>query len=124
MFSLLSFAVVVCNGGLVQMMQKESSMTWFEDWLLYFQWEWGRETTTLPLLKDFFKTSDSMICRVLRQKLNTVLEARKRLPRFVTLYEDVIQMSSWWLNTQGAKKVILWDDTKHISISAARYEDS
>ena len=29
-------------------------------------------------------------------------------------------MSSWWLNKQGAKKVILWDDTTHISISAAR----
>jgi hypothetical protein len=44
MFSLLSFAVVVCNGDLVQMMKKESSMTWFEEWFLYFQWEWGRES--------------------------------------------------------------------------------
>ena len=61
-----------------------------------------------------------MIRRVLRQKLNTVLEARKGWPRFATLGEDVILMSSWWLNKQGAKKVILWDDTTHISISAAR----
>jgi hypothetical protein len=31
MFSLLSSAVVVCNGDVVQMMKKESSMTWFEE---------------------------------------------------------------------------------------------
>jgi hypothetical protein len=49
MFSLLSFAVVVCNGDLVGMMEKELSMTWFEEWFLYFQWEWGRESPTLPL---------------------------------------------------------------------------
>ena len=53
-------------------------MAWFEEWFLYFQWEWERESTTLPLLKDLFKTSDSMIRRVLRQKLNTVLEARNQ----------------------------------------------
>jgi hypothetical protein len=34
MFSLLSFVVVVCNGDLVRMMEKESSMTWFEEWFL------------------------------------------------------------------------------------------
>jgi hypothetical protein len=44
-FSLLSFVVVLCDGDLVQMMEKETSMTWFEEWFLYFQWEWGREST-------------------------------------------------------------------------------
>ena len=62
-----------------------------------------------------------MIRRVLRQKSNTVLEARKRWPRFVTLYEVVTLMSSWWLNKQGAKKVILWDDT-NINMPVARDE--
>jgi hypothetical protein len=123
-FSLLSLlffvVVVVCNGDLVQMMEKESSMSWFEEWFLYFQWEWGRDSTTLPLLKDFFNTSDSTIRRVLRRKLNTELEARKRWPRFATLDEDVTLISSWWLNKQGAKRGILWDDKKHISISATR----
>ena len=44
MFLLLSFVVVVCNGDLVRMMEKEGSMTWSEEWFLYFQWEWGRES--------------------------------------------------------------------------------
>ena len=76
-FSLLYVVVVVvCNGDVVQMMKKESSMTWFEEWFLYFQCEWGRESTTLTLLKDFFKMSKSTIRGILRHKLNAVLEAR------------------------------------------------
>ena len=118
MFSLLSFVVVVCNGDVVQMMKKKSSMTWFEEWFLFFQWEWGRESTTLTLLLDFFKMSESTIRRVLRHKLNAVLEARKRWPRFATLEEDVTLMSAWWQNKYGTKRVILWDDT-NINIPAA-----
>jgi hypothetical protein len=69
-FSLLSFVVVMRNGDLARMMEKDSFLTWFEEWFLYFQWEWRRESTTFPLLKDFFKTSTRTIRRVLRQKLN------------------------------------------------------
>ena len=76
MFSLLYVVVVLCNGDVVQMMKKESSMTWSEEWFLYFQCEWGRESTTLTLLKDFFKMSKSTIRGILRHKLNAVLEAR------------------------------------------------
>jgi hypothetical protein len=104
--------------NIVQMMKKESSMTWFEEWFLFFQWEWGRESTTLTLLLDFFKMSESTIRRVLRHKLNAVLEARKRWPRFATLEEDVTLMSAWWQNKYGTKRVILWDDT-NINIPAA-----
>jgi hypothetical protein len=63
-------------------------MTWFEDWFLYFQCEWGRESTALTLLKDFFKMAKSTIRRILWHKLNAVLEARRRWPRFATLEED------------------------------------
>jgi hypothetical protein len=84
----------------------------------FFQWEWGRESTTLSLLQDFFKMSKSTIHRVLRHKLNAVLEARKRWPRFATLEEDVTLMSAWWYNKYGTKRVILWDDT-NINIPAA-----
>jgi hypothetical protein len=118
MFSLLSFVVIVCNGDLVRMMEKESSMTCFEEWFLYFQWEYGRESTTFPLLKDSFKMSESTIRKILRHKLNAVLEARKRWPRFVTLEEDVTLMSAWWLNKYGEKRVIMWDDA-NINIPAA-----
>jgi hypothetical protein len=95
MFSLLSFVVVVCNGDVVQMMKKESSMTWFEEWFLFFQWERGHKSTPLTLLQDYFKMSKSTICRVLWHKLNAVLEARKRWPRFAMLEEDVNLMSAW-----------------------------
>ena len=93
-------------------------MTWSEEWFLYFQWKWGRESTTLTLLKDSFKMPKSTIRRILRHKLNAVLEARKRWPRFATLEKDVTLMSAWWLNKYGEKRVIMWDDT-NINIPAA-----
>lgn len=56
---LLSFIVVVCNGNITMMMQQEKLLTWFEEWFLYFQWEWGWESTTLPLLEISFKLSST-----------------------------------------------------------------
>jgi hypothetical protein len=80
MFSLLSFDVVMYNDDLVQMMKKESSITWFKEWLLYFQWEWVLESTILPQLKDFFKASESTISRVLWHTLPTMLEMSRNEP--------------------------------------------
>jgi hypothetical protein len=57
----LRLAVYPLIDDIVQMMKKESSMTWFEEWFLFFQWEWGRESTTLTLLLDFIKMSKSTI---------------------------------------------------------------
>jgi hypothetical protein len=62
--------------------------------------------------------SESTIHKILQHKLNAVLEARKRRPRFATLEEDVTLMSVWWLNKYGEKRVIMWDDT-NINIPAA-----
>ena len=46
---------------------------------MYFHFEWGCESTTLTLFKDFFKISKATIRRILRPKLNVVLEARHLL---------------------------------------------
>ena len=46
LFVMLSFVLIVCNGKIETAMETISSLTWFEEWMAYFQWMWGRENIT------------------------------------------------------------------------------
>ena len=47
-YMLLRFSLIVCNGDLDLMAATTSiSLTWFEEWFLYFEFTWGRRTLRL-----------------------------------------------------------------------------
>jgi len=39
---LIAYVVTVCNGDVDRIRQRKSSMTWFEEWFLYFEWSYGQ----------------------------------------------------------------------------------
>jgi hypothetical protein len=40
--SILSYAMVVCNGDVELLLQTSSKLTWLEEWLFYFEMKYGR----------------------------------------------------------------------------------
>ncbi len=39
---LLLYIFVVCNGDISLIMKQESSLTWFEEWFMHYEYKWGR----------------------------------------------------------------------------------
>jgi len=68
-FVLLAFVFIVCNGDTDLVMKRETSLTWFEEWILYFQWIWGCESTTRQSLAQQFKIDWRTAGRVVNSKL-------------------------------------------------------
>ena len=37
---IIAYIITVCNGDVSRIRQRNSPLTWFEEWFLYFQWKW------------------------------------------------------------------------------------
>lgn len=42
---LLTWIFIACNGDIDKISHRSSSMTWFEEWFMHFEYEWGRSLT-------------------------------------------------------------------------------
>ena len=51
--AMLKYMMVVCNGSFKIMTQTQSSLTWFEDWMIFFEMMWGKTHTRV---EDFVTT--------------------------------------------------------------------
>jgi len=111
MFALLAFILVVCNGDVDVMLESCTELTWFEEWVLYFQCMWGRQNITEESLAFWYGISRRTAMRVLERKRSMVLAARERWPMFAS-YEECIQLQAEsWKKNYGNKRLIMWDDT-------------
>ena len=108
---LLSYIAVICNGKISDMTNRQSYLSWFEEWFLDFQWVWGREATRMTSLARAFDTSHATVRRILRVKLAQIKAAMGTWPRFVSLEEDRTLMKSQWRKRYDDMRVIFWDKT-------------
>ena len=38
---MIAYVITICNGNFRRIRKRKSSMTWFEEWFLYFEWSYG-----------------------------------------------------------------------------------
>jgi hypothetical protein len=85
---LLVFIVIVCNGSIEEMMVKNSSLTWFEEWVLYFEFVWGRTCIRGIDAEEKYGLVRSVIRDIIQQKLALVQRAVSSWPRYARHEED------------------------------------
>ena len=90
--SMLAFIMIVCNGEIDTMTQTASEMlTWFEEWLYYFEALLERTHTRWEDLSAMYRISDRKIARnVFDSKSYLVLRCRSSWPTYVSYEEDKI----------------------------------
>ena len=93
------------------MLRRNSSLTWFEEWFLHFEYKWGR---TLPRLRDLRK--------VIAAKYNIERRARNSWPVYASYEEDrKLRNSSKWDHKYPDERVVMWDMT---NIEAYAFSDA
>jgi hypothetical protein len=108
---LLVFVVIVCDGSIEQMMVANSSLTWFEEWVLYFEFVWGRTCIRGIDAEEKYDIVRSVIRDVILQKLALVQRTVSAWPRYARHEEDFSLRSEAWKLRYGDKRVIFWDNT-------------
>jgi hypothetical protein len=89
-----------------------SSLSWFEEWLLYFEWLWGRTATSFDALRLIYNDVDKKSMRnVYDNKLQIVKECIERYPAFATLSEDEELKGGQWMECYKGKRPVMWDMT-------------
>jgi len=111
LFILLAFVVILCDGSIATMTEKVTNLTWFEEWIVYFEWVWGRETLNLESIANKYGASRRTIVCILDKKLTMGVAVMQRWPRFASFEEDFPLRSQRWKDKYGQRRVIFWDDT-------------
>ena len=108
---LISYVAVICNGDINKMMERETSLTWFEEWFLFFQWIWGRETHRMESLARLFKSNTTTVRTILRTKTQRIKKTMELWPRFVSIEEDRALMEKKWKSKYDNMRILFWDNT-------------
>jgi hypothetical protein len=111
---MLAFICVVCNGNIEKIKATQSStLTWYEEWLLYFEVVWGRTFTSLDklFLERFGLGCKMTMNKIIDTKAKLVLECRKSWPTYVSMSEDEKLRKKKWNEKYKNKRIVMWDDT-------------
>jgi hypothetical protein len=108
---LLSYVAVVCNGDIMRMMKCESSLTWFEEWFLLFQWICGLETHRMESLTRTFKSNTTTIRMIIQRKTKQIKNTMEMWPKFVSISEDRALMLNKWKSKYENMRILFWDNT-------------
>ena len=106
------FIGIICNGDIEKMLETVSELTWYEEWLAFFEYQWGRTNSRFDDLAALYKCSKKeTMYRIFDQKLYFVLVSRTSWPVYVTFEEDKELRDPKWNGKYDGLRIITWDDT-------------
>jgi hypothetical protein len=111
--AMLSFVSVVCNGDFNLIEYAPSTLTWYEEWIFYFEFIWGKSLSRWEDAQSeaHFNLIAKNLRKIFDRKLNIVLACRQKWPTYAYYNEDKMFTDNKWILKYGDSRVIMWDDT-------------
>jgi hypothetical protein len=88
-----------------------STMTWFEEWIIYYQMIWRKATSRWVDIETDFAVNEKVCRRVFQSKLKQNVRAVHIWPRFLSHDEDVALRGQKWNIRYTNRRVQFWDNT-------------
>lgn len=108
--SMIAFICVICKADLQKVFSTKTQLTWYKEWVFYFQMMYGRKFRRWIDARAYYQKSVRCLKRAFDFKLKLELQSREECPRFVTLEEDLKLRERKW-NRDFDKRIIMWDNT-------------
>ena len=109
---MLKYTMIVCNGDFRTMQTTQSQLTWFEEWMLFYEMMWGKTHTRVDdLVATFHIERYETFYKIIDHKLDLVLNCRKSWPTYASFEEDKLLRKEKWNEKYGDKRIVMWDDT-------------
>ena len=111
--ALLAYIFIVCNGDINLIKKRATSLTWYEEWFLHFEYIWGKSLTRLEDVRKTFGVAKRYIDDVITAKYDIEFRALLSWPLFAFYEEDVAMRSrkDKWKNKYRGMRSIMWDIT-------------
>ena len=120
---LLLYIFVVCNGDVEIISKRQSSLTWYEEWFLHFEYKWGKSLTRLEDVHKTFGPNVHVIESIISAKYIIEYSALNSWPTYALYAEDVElreRKPKWKVKWKNSRPVC-WDMT---NIVAYEFTDS
>ena len=112
---LLSFVAVVCGGDTTIMTSTTSILTWLEEWILCFEFVWGRTTIRYTDYATTYCCREQTLRNVIKLKLKRIIAGRNRWPMYASYAEDAKfrdgEMWSGHFDPSDGERVVMHDST-------------
>ena len=108
---LLAYTILLCNGDFEKMLDKKTRLTWFEEWIFFFEYEWGRTIGRWWDAEAAMKIGRQRLMIIFQNKLDMSKTCRDSWPRYASFDEDFCLMKEKWKEKYEGERVVMWDDT-------------
>mmetsp|Transcript_10153 Transcript_10153/g.21805 ORF Transcript_10153/g.21805 Transcript_10153/m.21805 type:complete len:297 (+) Transcript_10153:672-1562(+) len=88
--SMFSYIIVVCNGDVDLIQKRCSSLTWYEEWFLFFEMTWGRSMLRHEDFERVYGINHRYIKQIFGAKLSLEMAVVDSWPMFASWDEDKI----------------------------------
>ena len=110
--TVLVYIFIVCNGDVAVVTKRNTSLTWFEEWFLHFEYKWGRTLSRLWDATKIYGPARRFIIKLIREKYDIESRSRSRWPVYVTHEEDIaIRKPKWNDKYPRSQRIVMWDMT-------------
>jgi hypothetical protein len=109
--SMISFIIIINDEKPENIINTVSKLTWLEEYLLYFEIIYGKQSHRWIDIGNKYKVSDSLARKIFDSKLRLHKQTMKSWPLFVNFDEDKALRKDTWNEKFENKRLIFWDTT-------------
>jgi hypothetical protein len=108
--------MVVCGGEISLIRKRQSSLTWYEEWVFHLEWKYGKTIHRWIDATNALGPQPKTLRQVVRQKLKLERRIHELWPKFVSYNEDKTLRKPKWDVKYGERndtktRIIMWDMT-------------
>jgi hypothetical protein len=111
LLTLFGYIAVVCKGDISTISTTSSTLTWFEEWYLFFEVVYGKTCARWIDASNKYNMCASTLRVVYDRKKDIVKLAMKEWPQYVSLQEDETHRKKGKWDDYNGKRVVMFDNT-------------
>ena len=119
--ALLAYIFIICNGDVNTIKQRQTSLTWYEEFFLHFEYIWSRSLTRIIDLQMTYGIYPREITNLLAAKYDIEFLALRSWPIYASYEEDKKLMKEKWRRKYPKSRPVMWDMT---NVSAYAFTDA
>ena len=118
-FDLLSFSIIVCGGDIETLTYKKHRLTWMEEWVLYFEYVYGRTHIRVNDYSKQWGINRDIIRKIIRNKLSMIIKVRDLWPKYATIDEDeALRKDSWNKVIKDTRARLIMHDMSNVPMDS------
>jgi hypothetical protein len=111
LIAMLGYISILCGGDINEIKLSSSTLPWFEEWYVFFEFLHGRSSPRWADMADKYNLSEVTLRKVFNKKIKLALTARQQWPSYVSMLEDELFRKENRWEAYNGRRVVMYDNT-------------